>query len=235
MRHVLPILAAAGLLACQAASGQTSSLLRREQGLNRPTAEPRSESTLRSGATPATSFIALRAPEPQTFARHDLVTIIIREQATHTSSGSAQTSRDSGIDGGIDQWTSLHLSGPLLQPSQFEEGRPGVAGEIKREFTADGSVNRSDSVVARITAEIIDIKPNGNLVLQASKAVRTDEESYTITLTGVCRTRDVSPDNSILSTQIAELEIVKVSDGGAVRDATQRGWLHRAFDAANLF
>ena len=186
-------------------------------------------------AAPAASLIAPAKARPRTYAKHQLVTIVIREQASQSTKGDAQSSRDSSIDGGVDEWVNFKFTHQFIQPANLAEGKPGVKADIKREFDGSGSASRSDSLTARIQAEIIDIKPNGNLVLQASKMVKTDEESYTITATGVCRSQDILPDNTVLSTQIAELKVVKESTGGLVKDAVKRGWIHRLFDWANLF
>ena len=80
-----------------------------------------------------------------------------------------------------------------------------------------------------MTARILDIKPNGNLVLEAEATQQFDDEVSLMTLTGVCRSSDVTPDNTVLSTQVADLS-VKVKNTGAVRDGSNRGWLHRIID-----
>ena len=134
----------------------------------------------------------------------------------------------------MDEWVSFHLNGQMIQPSNFPHGKPGVKADMNRQFDGNASASRTDSLVARIQAEIIDVKPNGVLVLQASKSVQMEENSYTITVTGTCRTRDITPDNTILSTQIAELQVIKEGDG-TVKDATQRGVLHKLLDKINLF
>ena len=63
-------------------------------------------------------------------------------------------------------------------------------------------MKRSDKVAAveEMTATIIDIKPNGNLVFEARKQIRHDDEVSSMRLTGLCRSDDVTPDNSVLST-----------------------------------
>ncbi|MGH7176477.1 MAG: flagellar basal body L-ring protein FlgH, partial [Tepidisphaeraceae bacterium] len=53
-------------------------------------------------------------------------------------------------------------------------------------------------------------------------------------LTGICRAEDIDPDNTILSTQLFDLELSK-SNTGAVRDTTKRGWVPRLLDMLNPF
>ncbi len=107
------------------------------------------------------------------------------------------------------------------------EGDPQIKGSGERKFEGDGEVKRRDQFIGRLTAEILDIKPNGTLVLSARKFIKTDDEEQTFELTGVCRTRDINADNTVLSTQLADLTVRKTHKG-AVRDTTKRGiapWL----------
>ena len=78
------------------------------------------------------------------------------------------------------------------------------------------------------------MKPNGTLVLQARKQIKTDDEEQQFILTGTCRVEDVSADNTILSTQLFDLQLEK-NHNGAVRDATKRGWFLKFLDALNPF
>lgn len=98
----------------------------------------------------------------------------------------------------------------------------------------EAEVDRSDSMIARITAEVLDVKPNGNLVLQARKTIRTDAEDQHFILTGVCRAEDITPDNSVLSTQLYDLMLQKNSKGD-VHMATERGNLPKLLDYLNPF
>ncbi len=184
-------------------------------------------------ATRAPSLIAAPKPKPKKFAKQDLITIIVREQTSHTASGSVTTERDGSIDGGIDSWARLKLGSMPAEAVNVGSPAPEIKADIKREFDGSGTAARTDSITARITGRIIDIKPNGNLVIEASEKITTDEEAYTMTLTGVCRTTDVTADNSILSSQVAELEINKTSSG-AIKDATKRSLLHKLLDWVNL-
>jgi len=179
------------------------------------------------------SLLATPKPKAKTFAKEDLITIIIRQQASHSARGDIETSRESTIDGKIDAWAWLHAGKVPVKAVTLKEP-PAIKANFDREFEGTGSTGRTDTMSARITGKIVDVKPNGNLVIEASESIRTDEESYTIRVTGICRTRDVTPDNTVLSTQIAELDIHKVS-AGAVKDATKRSLFHRLFDWTNLF
>jgi len=71
-------------------------------------------------------------------------------------------------------------------------------------------------------------------VIEAKASVQHDDEISMITLTGVCRKEDVTADNTILSTQIADKNIVVVNEG-ALRAASSRGWILKLIDLIKPF
>ena len=75
----------------------------------------------------------------------------------------------------------------------------------------------------------MDVKPNGNIVLEASGQTHHDKEVHTLRFTGMCRSIDVSPDNTVLSTQIADKKIDIVTKG-TIRNATRAGWAGELYD-----
>jgi flagellar basal body L-ring protein FlgH len=178
------------------------------------------------------SFISVSLPEPRKFRLHDLITIIVREQKRYESDGETEEKKDVGLEGRLAEWFRIH-DGKWLQQA-FRGGVPEVDFEMKGKWKGEGTVEREDEFSTRITAEVIDVKPNGNLVLQARKSIDMDEERQVVTLTGVCRSLDVSPENTVLSTQVADLTI-NVEHAGAVRDGTRRGWVPRFFDLLRPF
>jgi len=171
------------------------------------------------------SFSAVMLPEPRTFSVHDLVTIIVRESTENDTKATLETEKESKLDGGINAFPKLQLSDILegqLGASKFSKGKPQVGIDFKKEFEGDGTFKRKDTFTTRLTAKIIDIKPNGLLVLEARKHVQTDKETVGIVLTGTCRSEDVGADNAILSTNLSDLRLIKQHDG-EVKNATKKG------------
>ena len=103
-----------------------------------------------------------------------------------------------------------------------------------RNAKGEATVDRSDSVILRVTAEVVDVKPNGTLVVQARKKIKNDEEEQTLLASGVCRVEDITPDNTVLSTQLFDLEFTKVNKG-QVRNGTKTGGLTKLLDFLNPF
>jgi flagellar L-ring protein precursor FlgH len=180
------------------------------------------------------SYYAVPVPEPKVIRKHDLVTIIVREESAFVSEGNTETTREAAIDAVITDFVKLKLNNWEIEGGAIGPIPPRVAANLNREFTGEGTVDRSDRLTARITAEVLDVKPNGTLVLQARKRIKTDEEEQSLILTGVCRAEDITADNSILSTQLYDLELAK-NHKGTVRDATRKGWGGKLLDALSPF
>jgi flagellar L-ring protein FlgH len=82
---------------------------------------------------------------------------------------------------------------------------PELDINFRKEFSGDGDYRRRDDLSSRITAEVVEVLPNGNVVLEARTHIKIDDEESLMKLTGVCRPEDVTSANTILSNQIHNL------------------------------
>ncbi len=184
-----------------------------------------------SSAVAQVSLIAVRVPEPRRFAMHDLVTIIVRENTSADASSTLDTGKDSQFNGEISNWPGIRVFDLLADQvlAQGPNDKPKLGVKFKNEFKGEGDYSRRDSFTTRVTARIIDIKPNGTLVLEARKFIQSDKESMELVLTGVCRREDVHVDNTVQSTQLYDLRLVKNHQGELFR-ATDKGVLTKMFE-----
>ena len=180
------------------------------------------------------SLIAVPAPEPKVIRKHDLVTIIVREESEYSSEGTSELTREARLEAAIDDFVKLRLNNTEIEGGGIGPVAPRLDLSGTREFSGEGTVDRTDSFTARITAEVLDVKPNGTLVLQARKRIKTDEEEQVFVLSGTCRAEDITADNTILSTHLHDQELTKTHKG-TVRNATKRGWGGRLLDAISPF
>ena len=103
-----------------------------------------------------------------------------------------------------------------------------------REFTGEGDYERKDQFSARITATVIDVKPNGTLVLEAQKRIQKDEEIQTLVIAGYARSDDITSQNTILSSQLANLSLA-VENEGDLKKASEKGIITEFFDMLFAF
>ena len=221
------------LTSCVAVWAQTSSLyvaqvkpqprLDGEQTESRDTVSP---------AVAKASFVAVGRPVPRKFAKYDLVTIIVREIVTSDAESNLETEKTFEQAGKLSAFPRLRLEDFLnlqLKPSSMKDGQPAVDLVYGAKFEGDGTHEQRNSITARITARIIDVRPNGNIVLEARNKIDTDGEVMIMVLTGTCRPKDVTTDNTVLSTQLYGLSIVK-EHRGELRKASKKGVLTKILE-----
>jgi len=157
----------------------------------------------------------------------DIVTIHIVESATASNKATTATGRKSGISAGIDNFFNLESRFPTSRPdfSPFAK----VGADISSTFDGTGETKRSGDLTAYVTARVTEVLPNGNFIITGSRSVTVNHEEQQITLTGMIRPRDISTDNVVLSTYIADARIT-YSGEGIVQDRQRPGWLARLFD-----
>ncbi|MEM7625092.1 MAG: flagellar basal body L-ring protein FlgH [Planctomycetota bacterium] len=185
-----------------------------------------------SPAIAATSFTAVGAPEPRTFGLYDLVTIIIRDDTQTDFTASLETEKESEFTGEIAEFPRFQLADLLeaqLRPNTFPEGTVQLDVTGESEYTGEGDYSNQQTMTGRLQATIIDIKPNGNIVLEARKSVRSDDEHYTLVATGTCRVDDITAANTILSTHLADLYIDKQHEGH-LKKAVDKGFFTEVLD-----
>jgi len=178
------------------------------------------------------SYLAVPLPAPRAFGLQDLVTIIVRESTESDADASLETEKDGSIEGEVSDWPGVRVFDKLydLLSKTDLDNDPKVGLKYGKKFEGEGEYNRRDTFTTRITARIIDIKPNGTLVLEARKFTRTDDETLNMVLTGTCRQEDIAADNTILSTQLYDLHLVK-EHTGELRKTSKKGWITKVFEA----
>ena len=185
----------------------------------------------------AISMIAVTPPPPKKYHKNDLLTIIIREDSEATTNGKGNSKKTQDFDLALQQFIQLALSSSGV-PQVTNVGDPSTLPEIKFKYEnnrqSDASQERQDSLSARISATVVDVKPNGTLVVEAVKQILVDKEEQTFTLSGICRVEDIAVDNTLLSTQLANLSLSKQTKGN-VHDGTKRSWLNKFIDTWGPF
>ncbi len=156
---------------------------------------------------------------------NDLVTVLIMEQVSGSKKAETSTSRDSSMDATVEKFFGIPLN--LNLNNLYGRGNtfsPSVKGSSKSQLKGSGETTREGSVKGTITARVVDVLPNGNLVIESRKEITVNFEKQVLVLQGVIRPEDISPQNTIESTRIADAKIFLVGEG--VVDVNQKpGWL----------
>jgi flagellar L-ring protein precursor FlgH len=236
MRGAVRAFAILMALDCAWASAQTSSIgarQRQSEATMPPEFATREAPKIQRNAIyERHSWITVKPTPPRTFKVGDLLTIIVRESRKFEAEAELDTKKQFDIKSELEAFFKLTRGG--LGETGFQRGKPNVNYKFDNELKGEGDAKREDSLTTRLTGKIIDVKPNGLLVIEARAGVQHDEEISTITFTGTCRKEDVTADNTVLSTQVADKSVV-VNNEGAVRAASRRGWIPRLIDAVRPF
>ncbi|MEM8756439.1 MAG: flagellar basal body L-ring protein FlgH [Planctomycetota bacterium] len=180
------------------------------------------------------SMLVITPPPPREIQRHDLITIIVNQNSQTTRYQSLETEKEYEASARLAQFLRVaEFFEARLEPGDLETDDL-LDIEAESEFEGEGTYERADRLTTRIQAEVIDVKPNGNLVLEARSRVQTDEEIQVMVLSGICRTDDVTLQNTIQSNELADLTIT-VRNEGQVRKSAKKGFIPRALEAVFAF
>lgn len=178
------------------------------------------------------SWTYIPPPPTRTLQMNDIVTIRVDELARVQAEGSASTRKNAVYDALLKSW--IKIRDGKLQPDFQENGDPRAQGTMNSLYRADSEIESRESLSFNIAARVVDIRPNGNLVVEAHKTMFVNENVWETFLSGTCRSEDIGPDNVVLSRDLLDLQIRK-NDRGRMRDGYKRGWFTRWFETLHPF
>ena len=163
-------------------------------------------------AVPVNSFFS----DHKSFSVGDVITIIIIEQTSASSSAGSETDKSFDHSLNVDQGAGTLNFIPMMS----------MGGKASNKASGDASTNRSGKFEGKITARIISIDDNGNLVIKGSRSLKVNGEEEVTSLEGMVRPQDVQADNSVYSYNIAEAKIVYKGKGD-VHNGSKVGFLSK--------
>ena len=176
-----------------------------------PTSLPSPGSLYTSGGRLADLARDLRASQV-----HDLITILVSDQASAVTTGTTNTSRKSSTANSIAALAGVtNASGPLANLANVTNNQ---------QLQGAGTTSRQNTLSTTLSAEVTGVTPNGNLILEGRKAITVNGEKQIVLVHGTIRPDDVSTTNTVTSAQIANLE-VSVNGKGVVQDSIRRPFI----------
>ncbi len=152
----------------------------------------------------------------------DILTIQIVESSTASNSANTSTKKEGDISIKAPSVFGLERAGGTLNFADL------LSGASALNFAGQGSTSRTGQLQAFVSARVVQVMPNGDLAIEGTKEVTINRERQTLRIRGLVRSRDITPGNVVLSTGIANMEVV--FDGkGIVSDANKPGFLFRLF------
>jgi flagellar L-ring protein precursor FlgH len=144
----------------------------------------------------------------------------------------------------VDRTSSTSVTNPTIFGTSLRFGLPGALPLAAREnlslesalnstsaFDGEGESNQSNSLTGTIAVTVAEVLPNGNLVVQGEKLFSLNQGHEHIRISGMVRSVDINPDNTIDSTKVANAKIIYAGEG-PVAESNVMGWLARFFISA---
>ncbi len=158
-------------------------------------------------------------------SRGDILSILIME-STDVENRDARVMDKSGRSNS-NQGFNYGLGGALGDVSG--DAVLGTDVQNRRGFTGDAQFRSERAITDRFSVTVVDVLPNGNLVIEGDRSVSVQNDVRRLKLTGVVRQYDILPGNNVPSYLVADLKLTLDAEG-AEQAFTNQGWLSRSFN-----
>lgn len=193
---------------------------------------------LASGASADSLFAQSTAKDTSTvsekldrFEVGDIITVIVRETLDASTTAGTNTKKKSDVKSDAAAAANPFLVGEqpngnnILNPGEL----PNWDIQAENETKNTGDTRRKNTLTTSITCTVTEVFPNGNLKIEGEKQVTVNRDDSLISVSGVIRTKDITPQNTIQSTQVADAA-VKVKGKGPLWNNQRRGIVTRVLD-----
>jgi flagellar L-ring protein precursor FlgH len=161
----------------------------------------------------------------------DLITIVVQENTTANKDNTTSTSRKASMDAAITAFLySPGASGLLTKGGQL----PALKYNAANTFDGGGTIKNSEQIVAQVTVRVIDVLPNGNMLIEGMRETSFGGEKQNIVLRGLVRSEDVAANNTVFSYNVADAKI-QIIGRGTISDSQRKGWFTRIWDKLTPF
>jgi flagellar L-ring protein precursor FlgH len=177
----------------------------------------------------------------------DIVTILIVEESASSRAVSTKSEKDTTRTAAVGKFPTFldpvakklvkPVTRPLVgyqDPSTYLQDSLTLDLGTKGKHEGKGGIDRTERLTGQIAARVVKVLDNGNLVIEGRRAVVLNDETQVVTISGVVRPQDVTAQNTVLSSQIADAE-VQMEGSGVLAEAQRPGILYRILDWLGLF
>jgi flagellar L-ring protein FlgH len=161
----------------------------------------------------------------------DILTILIQENNGATRQNNTTTSKKASNASGI----SSIIYAPSVSGLLTKKGTlPALNYTSDAEFNGGGSINNNETITAQVSVRVVDVLPNGNMVIEGHLRTAFSGEKQDAVVRGVVRPDDVMSNNTLYSYNIADATIQFISKG-TITDAQRKGWFTKFWDKLTPF
>ncbi len=161
----------------------------------------------------------------------DIITVIVRETLDASTSAGTNTKKESDVKANAAAAANPFLVGDkpegnnILNPGEL----PNWDIQSENETKNTGDTRRRNTLTTSITCTVVEVLPNGNLKISGDKQVTVNRDDSMVTVSGIIRSKDISAQNTIQSTQVADASVL-VKGKGPLWNNQRRGLVTRVLD-----
>jgi len=161
----------------------------------------------------------------------DILTVIVQENNGATRNNNLTTAKQTSVNAAISSFGyGAPATGFLTKNGQY----PSIGFSGKNTYNGGGTIGNQETINSMIAVKVIDVLPNGNLVIEGRRQTAFSGEKQDAILRGIVRRDDISATNSVYSVNIADATI-QFLNRGTITDAQNKGWFNRVWDKVNPF
>jgi flagellar L-ring protein FlgH len=157
---------------------------------------------------------------------NDIVTIIVSETTTGTSKAATNTGRTTSATAGIASLLGIDKS---IAEKNAKLATLELGGSNSNSLKGQGDTSRGSTLTARVSARVVRVLDNGNLMIEGRRQLTMNAEDQYIMISGIVRPEDITSENLIASQHISDARIQYIGDG-VINDKMRPGWLTRVVD-----
>lgn len=157
----------------------------------------------------------------------DIITIVISETASASKEAQTDTDRSTTINAGMPNFMGLESVG--IFKNNIGDLSKLINANVDSKYQGSGSTSRKENLYATISARVVDVIPNGNLMIEGRRYVKVNNENQEIVLEGIVRPRDIAANNTVNSIYVADAKI-SYTGKGIISDRQSPGWLMNIVD-----
>lgn len=151
----------------------------------------------------------------------DILAVLISETHKVKNEDKVDRKNESSLSWRLEQFTLSSDTFNVL---------PAIDSHTEKEMIGLAKQEKDSSLTARVSVVVVDVQPNGNLIVAGTRVVQIDDETKTLKISGIVRALDVTTKNTVTSHQVADARVSLTGDGGNTHYVT-RGPMGALFEA----
>lgn len=177
------------------------------------------------------SWTFIDVPDPREVKEHDIITVLVDEKSEVSVDSQFNRQRNNSLKVDLKEFIRLNDRGNLVGAAA---NQPAIDSAIQERAQTTGQSKERESIKYRIAATVANVYPNGNLVLIARKRIQTDDEMWVYELSGILSSKDVLPNRTASSENIADL-LIRKRQMGKVYSTSKWRWGMKLIDTLSPF